>query len=46
MLSHGCMGEIVRVFLGLGMGSREHGADRLGSLSDASEITENALIPR
>ena len=43
MLSHGWIGKIVRAFLGPGMRSRERGTDRLGSLSNASEITENAL---
>ena len=43
MLSHGWIGKVVRVLLGPDMRSRERGPDRLGSLSDASEITENAL---
>ena len=43
MLSHGWIGKVMRAFLGPGMRSRERGPDRLGSLSDASEITENAL---
>ena len=43
MLSHGYVGEAVRPFLGLGYGSREQDADRLGSLSGASEFPENAL---
>ena len=33
----------MRALLGPDMRSRERGTDRLGSLSDASEITENAL---
>ena len=33
----------MRALLGPDMRSRERGPDRLGSLSDASEITENAL---
>ena len=43
MLSHGWIGKVVRALLGPDMRSRERGTDRLGSLSDASEITENAL---
>ena len=43
MLSHGWIGKVVRALLGPGMRSRERGTDRLGSLSDVSEITENAL---
>ena len=44
MLSYGWIGKVVRALLGPGMRSRERGPDRLGSLSDASEITENALV--
>ena len=41
MLSHVWMGEVARAFLG--RRSRERRTYRLGSLSDASGITENAL---
>ena len=43
MLSHGWIGKGVRALLGPARRSRERGPDRLGRLSDASEITENAL---
>ena len=42
MLSHVWMGEVARAFLG--RRSRERRTYRLGSLSDASGITENALM--